>query len=47
MTPIKPEALHGQAFSKIEFGYDPAEVDDHIRRLTENYSLSIGKTPLF
>ena len=39
MTPIKPEALHGQAFSKIEFGYDPAEVDDHIRRLTENYSL--------
>ena len=23
MTPIKPEALHGQAFSKIEFGYDP------------------------
>lgn len=39
MTPIKPEALHGQAFSKAESGYDPAEVDDHIRRLTENYSL--------
>ncbi len=39
MTPIKPEALHGQTFSKTEYGYDPAEVDDHIRRLTENYSL--------
>ena len=39
MTPIKPEALHGQTFSKTEFGYDPAEVDEHIRRLTENYSL--------
>ena len=39
MTPITPEALRGQSFSKTEFGYDPAEVDAHIRRLTENYSL--------
>ena len=39
MTPIKPEALHGQAFTKTEHGYAPAEVDEHIRRLTENYSL--------
>lgn len=38
MTPIKPEALGGQAFPKTDFGYDPAEVDEHIRRLTENYS---------
>ena len=39
MTPITPEALRDQSFSKTEFGYDPAEVDAHIRRLTENYSL--------
>ena len=39
MTPITPEALRGQSFSKTEFGDDPAEVDAHIRRLTENYSL--------
>ncbi len=39
MTPITPEALHGKSFSKTELGYDTAEVDDHIRRLTENYAL--------
>ena len=38
MTPIKPEALRGQAFTKAEFGYDPTEVDEYIRRLNENYS---------
>lgn len=39
MKPINPEALHGQTFSKTESGYNPAEVDDYIHRLTENYSL--------
>ena len=39
MKPINPEALHGQTFSKTESGYHPGEVDDYIRRLTENYSL--------
>ena len=39
MTPITPEALCGQSFSKTNSGYDPAEVDAYIRRLTENYSL--------
>ena len=39
MTPIKPEMLSGKTFSKTEFGYAPTEVDDHIRRLTESYSL--------
>lgn len=39
MTPITPEAFTGHAFSKTESGYNPAEVDAHIRRLTENYSL--------
>ena len=39
MKPITIEALRGQPFSKTEYGYDTAEVDAHIRRLTENYSL--------
>ena len=39
MTPIKPEALNGHDFQKVAYGYDPAEVDDHIRRLIENYSI--------
>ncbi len=39
MTPITPEALHGKPFSKAELGYNTAEVDDHIHRLTENYAL--------
>ena len=38
MTPITPEALLGHAFSKTETGYDPAEVDALIHRLTESYS---------
>ena len=39
MTPVIPEALPEQFFSKKEFGYDPEEVDAYIRRLTENYTL--------
>ena len=39
MTPITPEALRAQAFTKTELGYAPAEVEAHIQRLTENYSL--------
>ncbi len=38
MTPITPESLCTQSFSKTASGYDPNEVDDYIRRLTENYS---------
>ncbi len=39
MTPLKPESLCTQNFSKTVSGYDPNEVDNYIRRLTENYSL--------
>ena len=39
MTPLTPESLCTQTFSKTASGYDPNEVDDYIRRLTENYSL--------
>ncbi len=39
MTPITPESLCAQSFSKTASGYDTSEVDDYIRRLTENYSL--------
>ncbi|MBE6664874.1 MAG: hypothetical protein E7603_01455 [Ruminococcaceae bacterium] len=39
MTPLKPESLCIQTFSKTASGYDPNEVDSYIRRLTENYSL--------
>ena len=38
MTPITPESLCTQSFSKTASGYNPNEVDDYIRRLTENYS---------
>ena len=38
MTTITPEALLGHAFSKTGTGYDPAEVDALIHRLTESYS---------
>ena len=39
MTPITPESLCTQSFSKTASGYDPNEVDGYIRRLTENYSV--------
>jgi cell division septum initiation protein DivIVA len=39
MIPITLEALLGQTFSKTETGYDPAEVDALIHRLTESYSV--------
>jgi len=39
MTPITPESLCARSFTKAASGYDPNEVDDYIRRLTENYSL--------
>ena len=39
MTPITPEALLGQTFSKVKMGYDPSEVDAFIHRLTESYSV--------
>lgn len=39
MTPLKPESLCTQNFSKTASGYDPNEVDAYICRLTENYSL--------
>ena len=39
MTPITLETLLGQTFSKTEMGYDPAEVDALIHRLTESYSV--------
>lgn len=39
MTPLKPESLCIQTFSKTASGYDPNEVDSYIHRLTENYSL--------
>ena len=35
MTPITPEALCGQSFSKTDSGYDPAEVDAYIRSLVQ------------
>ncbi len=39
MTPITPEAFANHSFSKNQSGYDPAEVDAHLRRLAEIYSL--------
>jgi cell division septum initiation protein DivIVA len=39
MTPITPEAMQVKSFPKAELGYDSAEVDAHIRRLTESYAL--------
>ena len=39
MTPLTPESLCTQTFSKTASGYDPDEVDAYICRLTENYSL--------
>ena len=39
MTPMKPEAFNGQMFQTVEYGYDPAEVDRHIRDILEHYSL--------
>ena len=39
MTPLTPESLFKQSFSKTSSGYDPDEVNDYIRNLTENYSL--------
>ena len=38
MTPMTPESLCAKSFSKAASGYDPSEVDDYIRRLTESYS---------
>ena len=39
MTPLTPESLFKQSFSKTDSGYDPKEVDGYILRLTENYAL--------
>ena len=39
MTPLIPDSLFNQSFSKSSSGYDPKEVDAYISRLTENYSL--------
>ena len=39
MTPLTPESLFNQSFSRTDDGYDPKEVDGYILRLTENYAL--------
>lgn len=39
MTPITPNELSEKEFSKSLRGYTPAEVDEYIRRLLENYTL--------
>ncbi len=38
MEQIKPNEISEKTFSKVLRGYNPAEVDEHIRRITENYA---------